>query len=534
MAEYTVEISERELGVSFIAMCNNGKDDIIALHSVKRHSLGQQLGLSIGDQLVAINDKSVHHMSLSEMSAAFNSAQLPFTVTFSKFHDDKSDFDCIDSDDDDLSDDNSSDYNQGEQQQHHLVPDDLDEKFTLITDDEDSEQEIDFDEEEHDKLAQNTKQDDKQKPEQQDEEEDDYFDITCSPSFNSSLQISYRNLVTPPITPDLSNLRIDGYVSPISTIKYKDKSTVTPVESHKHFKDGVPCMEDVCFPDIDDSPDIKSKPQQSVLSKNHLKVTNIPSGLPVMDSLSISSVKSISDTNKKTLLSIKHLNAMTNLSTLSTLTLSSVNSISGSIEDEETKSENRAVLIDEYILSDPHKYGLDVHFDKCMINKVNDKVLILSTHGFNKGYHEWSVEILKSDIYQQEIGVVSVGDEEILSEMVLDTKSGVNGTKSLGARAIYGNELCTNTSYYASYNDNNKQRCYKDLQSKIGWCQGDIIRVCLDLEQWKMKFFLNDKRVRKAISLQPFKTYYPIISFAGYCQYGVVNILRSKKFAKSY
>ena len=151
-----------------------------------------------------------------------------------------------------------------------------------------------------------------------------------------------------------------------------------------------------------------------------------------------------------------------------------------------------------------------------------DKVIaIMSTNGLNKGYHEWSFKILQCDIYRQEIGIIGCGG---IKDKRIDI-NGIKDTSSFGARAIYGNELLTDSLYYASYNMDGKERCYRDLSknSKIGWCTGDIIKVCLDLDKWKVKFYLNDQKVRKTMSIQRNNIYYPIISFAGHCRYELLE-----------
>ena len=100
----------------------------------------------------------------------------------------------------------------------------------------------------------------------------------------------------------------------------------------------------------------------------------------------------------------------------------------------------------------------------------------------------------------------------------------IKNTKAFGARAVYGNELCTDSMYYCSYNASGKQRCFRDLTDRncIGWCTGDVIKICMDLDQYRVKFYLNGNRVRKAMSLEPGQTYYPIIAFSGNCLYQVV------------
>ena len=95
------------------------------------------------------------------------------------------------------------------------------------------------------------------------------------------------------------------------------------------------------------------------------------------------------------------------------------------------------------------------------------------------------------------------------------------------ARAVYGNELCSDSMYYASYNEDGKERCHKDLttrmQRKTGWVVGDVVTVRVDLEKFKIKFLLNGDNVRKSISLQRGREYYPFVSYVGKCEYQLIN-----------
>ena len=195
--------------------------------------------------------------------------------------------------------------------------------------------------------------------------------------------------------------------------------------------------------------------------------------------------------------------------------------------------------------------GLELR--RCSFGSVSDNLFskmtdeeelsyLVSSQGLSSGYQEWSIKILKCDVYQQEIGIVSNlienGDYNYRGTVI----RGISDTDEFQARAVYGNELMSDKVYYASYNDNGSVRCYKDLvkavndetdandanvkkrkKRKIGWCQGDVIKVALDLERWKCTFYLNGKKVRKSISVQRGRMYYPIISYAGKCKYELVH-----------
>ena len=100
MDTYTVTITEHPLGITFIATGRNGTGDLIALHDVTPNSLGAQLGLCIGDQLVAINGQSVCNLTIAEINKLYQkqvqslisialytlriAQTLPFSATLSK------------------------------------------------------------------------------------------------------------------------------------------------------------------------------------------------------------------------------------------------------------------------------------------------------------------------------------------------------------------------------------------------------------------------------------------------------------------
>eukprot|EP01083_Nonionella_stella_P091354 255411_1 len=142
---------------------------------------------------------------------------------------------------------------------------------------------------------------------------------------------------------------------------------------------------------------------------------------------------------------------------------------------------------------------------------------MLSPKGYNGGCHEWSIEILNSNDVKHEVGIVSNFDQNIAVNAL-----GICDTPLFGSRVVYGyNEL---RFFYASYNEDNSKRIEKDLSKlhvhKKRWSAGDVIRICLDLDKGKVKFYLNGKQVRKTISVEKNKTYYPIIMYGdGECEY---------------
>ena len=134
-----------------------------------------------------------------------------------------------------------------------------------------------------------------------------------------------------------------------------------------------------------------------------------------------------------------------------------------------------------------------VHFDSVATTESNGKVIAVSTKPLESGKYEWTLEILSCDVDIAEIGVCSVCDIEGIK--IHD--DGVTETTALGARAVYGSELATDSVWYASYNENGARRCFKDLKEyhHIGWTCKDRIKVVVNLEKWRIKFYLNGQRV---------------------------------------
>ena len=164
-----------------------------------------------------------------------------------------------------------------------------------------------------------------------------------------------------------------------------------------------------------------------------------------------------------------------------------------------------------------------VAFDSPSLCPLNhQRKFILCSRGFDHPTCiEWSIKILKCNDFRQEIGIISIFDQNL---RICD--GGVCDTMGFGARAVYGCNQQNNSFYYASYNANNKVRCKKDLSQlnvhANGWKSGDVIKVCLNLNKGNIKFYLNDTKVRKKLSVQKNTMYYPIIVWSGNCGYKVL------------
>ena len=69
--------------------------------------------------------------------------------------------------------------------------------------------------------------------------------------------------------------------------------------------------------------------------------------------------------------------------------------------------------------------------------KSSNFMHLLSLNGFYYGKHEWTIKVLKCDVYKQEIGVISKYNETMKIH-----QNGICSTASFRARAVFGNVLC--------------------------------------------------------------------------------------------
>eukprot|EP01084_Bolivina_argentea_P080804 146345_1 len=85
MTEYTVIITEMPLGINFVVLGDTIDNRKIVLDVVENDSIGDNLGLSIGDELIAINEKDVSNLTIQDICTIFNEPRLPLHVTFEEY-----------------------------------------------------------------------------------------------------------------------------------------------------------------------------------------------------------------------------------------------------------------------------------------------------------------------------------------------------------------------------------------------------------------------------------------------------------------
>ena len=86
METYTVTVSQNPLGVTFTSIPITGKhrSDLITVEKVLESSIGAALGLSVGDQLIAINDMNLCAVPIEDIDKMNRAQQPPFTITLSR------------------------------------------------------------------------------------------------------------------------------------------------------------------------------------------------------------------------------------------------------------------------------------------------------------------------------------------------------------------------------------------------------------------------------------------------------------------
>lgn len=161
-----------------------------------------------------------------------------------------------------------------------------------------------------------------------------------------------------------------------------------------------------------------------------------------------------------------------------------------------------------------------IYFDRSTTTKISKRHCFVSSNPLRAAEcHRWSIMVMKSGLSLQEIGVVGTCDVANISV----NDKGIGATHKLGARAVYGCRMSTSSAYYGSWNGNRSNRCYRELRpdlhhKRTEWRSGDVVAVKLDLKKWTIKYYLNGKRVKKMMSVEP-HSYFPFISFAGDCKY---------------
>jgi len=182
--------------------------------------------------------------------------------------------------------------------------------------------------------------------------------------------------------------------------------------------------------------------------------------------------------------------------------------------------------IDAYIVQKYSEASEDdgVRFDryartKRTTKKTRTRICLLDSKGLRTGVHCWQVQILKSDVFLQEMGVVA--NSEIASLKV--DRAGIQNTREFGAKSVFSSELCTVSNIHsmllATFHEDGSRKAELTLKSRTGWRVFDVIEVKVDLEAWTIRYSRNGEQVGKVLPLPKHQVYHPVICFQGNCQY---------------
>ena len=525
MTEFTVDITSRTLGVK---LSNFGSH--IGIHQVESGSIGDKLGLIPGDVLLSINESSVIDMRSDKALNLFRIQQLPFTATFERFtsqspiSEDSLDIDNIDNIDIDafhylktVPESDCSDIELKDNETDSTYEDSKDDHnnnsaYTICINDEDTPISRHISEESVLELMDDISA--------SYDIEDGLYQIGLgSPSLQS--QISNSSNFELDLELDINSnsyglydednneqnydhltLQIDPFAS--SNYEYTNNETTKIIKPFYQIGNDQQISLDLELPG----------PSSLMLDINSSKERKHSVPLPEqMDCLM---------KDEDGFLYAEDCDDLFNYADIDINTKLVTNGFLRSVQNTDENMEDIQNLTARYL------YDNAVMFREERVNideDGNERVLMISNNGFNYGIHSWSIQINASDVYLQEIGVISTDYDNVKFGSLSD--NGLKSASELGARAIYGNELLSGSNYYTSYNDDNNTRCDKDLSKmkmhKIGWCQGDIIKCQLNLRKNTIRFYLNGKKVRKVISLQNNKTWYPVICYSGNCQYELIH-----------
>ena len=86
MDQYWVFISKRPLGIQF---AHGADSKSLIVLAIKKHSIGEKLGISVGDVLIAINQQSVSNMRSEASLHLIRQQPLPFRATFERHNNEK-------------------------------------------------------------------------------------------------------------------------------------------------------------------------------------------------------------------------------------------------------------------------------------------------------------------------------------------------------------------------------------------------------------------------------------------------------------
>ena len=103
--------------------------------------------------------------------------------------------------------------------------------------------------------------------------------------------------------------------------------------------------------------------------------------------------------------------------------------------------------------------------------------------------------------------LVSVYTVGIVENVKVDTLD------NLGRIYLYNGVFGTRYYWWKHTRNVWSQASYgKDVDDKVQWGNGDIVKMRVDCKNWTLQYFLNDKKVVDPIPIQENKTYYAVVT----------------------
>ena len=133
-----------------------------------------------------------------------------------------------------------------------------------------------------------------------------------------------------------------------------------------------------------------------------------------------------------------------------------------------------------------------------MVSDPTADVVFLSQTGFSKGVHEIVIESVKSHP-NDKIGICQ----------------NVKPSQLYGLGKIYLYDQVFGERYYWWQHTRKiwtQSTHHKEVENRLKWRDGDIIKMILDCDNWTLAYTLNDEVAVHPFKIKPDITYYPVVT----------------------
>ena len=149
--------------------------------------------------------------------------------------------------------------------------------------------------------------------------------------------------------------------------------------------------------------------------------------------------------------------------------------------------------VSDFVLRD----GLDI-----ILTKRDEYSTFASSIGWNKGKHSFTLQQIESSAYRFAVGIIS--SEELPEVISADARYYFMFTKN---KSVHGYSLDGNDIFHI-----NKGTFDFLFETGQEWITDAKVTVAVDCDNWRVTFYINDKKCNKSIDMEPSKTYHPIFT----------------------